>query len=219
MYIATIRGSSKGLLFLSSILACITISFSLFALYVFISDQVPETLRIPMIVFILFFFFVPGVMYLIMSVYSYFKKVCIYEDRIEFVRPFRKTRTITMSELSIWGCAAYVARSTIIFFCTTSQTDLLNYLDSHWKLCQRIFGSERIKQRKTDKDGVMQLAVGTYLFRCMFYSRSDVFILDYGTVPRVKMIANILQRDALVTGPGLIDRASLWGGGDGLREP
>ena len=128
------------------------------------------------------------------------------------VCPFRKRNTIPIDNISFWGCVAYAPRSSKFFFCTEDRQSIVNYLYSHWDLCKRIFGDNTIDLLKDSEEGLIRLAVGTYLFKRLFRPFHDTFLLDICTTHRLRILVNALKKDALMTGPLLvnIDATSPW---------
>ena len=204
------RGNTKGMVAFSSMISIVLIGFSIYSFYVFTIEPMPIGVCIFITILIAAFLLIPGILYFLGSLYSYWKRIQIFEDKLVLICPFKKRKIIRMEELSFWGCVAYAPKSTMFFFCTSDQPMILQYLNAHWSLCERVFGKHRIHRLEHSDEGIIRLAVGTYLYRCLFYQRQDVFFLNYGTAERLKALVNLFKRDALITGPWLIDTASAW---------
>ena len=204
------RGNTKGMVFFSCLLYILLIGFSVWVFYIFSIGPIPVGVCIFISSLVTVFLLIPGILYLIESMFSYFKRVEVFENQLVLVYPFKKRKVIHTDELSCWGCVSYAPRSSLLFLCTADRDAILNYLDLHSSLCERIFGMHRISQLKQSDEGIWQLAVGTYLYKCSFCPQQDVFILNHGTTRRLKTLVNILKRDALITGPWLIDTISAW---------
>ena len=215
------RGSTLALLVLISLLSLVLIIFSVFGIYVLSVEHTPlEVLILSGALLVIIFVF--GMIAFCEGLFAFFSKVIIDEDMITWVRPFRKKQAFPLEQLSFWGCVSYAPRSTMIYFCAENETKLIAYLQTHQKECQQIFGADRSNEMKNNNIGRLQLAVGTYIRRHLSGNK-NLFILRYGNIQRMKTLANVIGRDAMITGPWLIKTASDWEQvnrtGDGLREP
>lgn len=206
----TIRGNTKGSVLLSIILSAIVIGFSICGLRIFETEPVPAGVRILITILIAAGLFMPGIVYLTDNILAYLKKVSINEDRITFQYPLQKKKQVCVEDLTFWGCVAYVPRSTKIFFCTVDKGTIMDYLNTHWSACQRIYGKNKTEQFKCSDEGMLQLAVGTYLHRCFFFPRPGVFMLDYGSTNRLKFLVDALKADAFLAGPWLLTTKQAW---------
>ena len=202
------RGSTLSLLILNSLLSWILISFSLVGLYVFAGEHTPmEVFLIGGVLTSLILVF--GIIMFCEELYAYFSKVIIDEEMITWVRPFRRKKAFPLEQLSFWGCVSYVPRSTMIYFCAEDAANLTTYLQTHQKECRRIFGVNRSNQMKNCNIGRLQLAVGTYI-RQHLSGTKNLFILRYGNIQRTESLVKVIRKDAMITGPVLIDTASDW---------
>ena len=199
------RGSTLGLVVLARLLSGIFISFSSFGLYIFTTEDTPLSVFVLcgiLLVLLLIF----GINLFCKEIYSYFTKVIINEEVITWTRPFRKKRTLPLAQISFWGGVSYAPRSTMIYFCAEEETKLIAYLQTHQKECLHIFGADRYNQMNNQDIGRLQLAVGTYI-RQHLSGNENLFILRYGSIQRVKSLVNAMGRDAMITGPWLLDTA------------
>lgn len=203
-----IRGSTLILLTLISLLSLILISFSVVGLYVLADESTPAGVFIFCSV-LLILIFVSGIAMFCKELFAYFSKVIIDEKTITWIRPFRKKCSFALTQLSFWGCVAYAPRSAMIYFCAEEAENLMTHLETHQKECYRIFGVDRCEQMKKCSIGRLQLAAGTYI-RKHLSGTENLFVLRYGSVRRTKSIVHVLKRDAMITGPWLIDTASDW---------
>ena len=202
------RGSTCSLVVLSSLLSWILISFSSIGLFILSVEDTPLGVFILCGVFLVMIL-VSGIIMFCKEMYSYFSKVIIDEEVIAWVRPFSKRREFPLVQLSFWGCVSFAPRSTMIYFCAEEETKLIAYLQTHQKECQHIFGVHRYNQMNNHDIGQLQLAVGTYI-RQHLSGNKDLFILRYGNIQRVKSLVNVIRRDAMITGPWLLDTAFDW---------
>jgi len=209
MKINTFRGNTKQLLVLSFVLSLILISFSVYAVCSLVSEQMPIGVVVFLFVLCLLIF-IFGLYWLLSSLYDYYTKIEIYENKLLIKYPFKKEKRIDVSQLTFWGCVAYVPRGSMLFFCTADRNTVLNYLKSHWKLCERIYGEKKTAALKQTDDGILHLAIGTYLYPCMYKHQQDVFILRYASVKQLRSAVNAMKRDAMLTGPWLLDTRAGW---------
>lgn len=202
------RGSTLGLVIMIGFFSAIFISFSLYGMYIFSIEDTPPALHIlgDVLLFVLFAF---GTAILYQEVFAYFHKITIDEETITWQKPFRKRKSFPLSQLSAWGCVSYAPRSTMIFFCTEDTSTLLSYLEAHRTECMRIFGTDRCKLLESTPAEHLQLAVGTYI-RQHLSGTNNLLILRYGSVRRLKALVCFLKRDAMLTGPWLLDKSSGW---------
>lgn len=202
------RGSTLSLLMLIGLLSLILISFSSFGLFALAATNTPMGVFMlcgTLLVTILGF----GLTIFCEELFAYLSKVIIDEESITWIRPFRKRRVFPLKQLSCWGGVSYAPRSTMIFFCAENEDNLIDYLQKHQHECQKIFGVNRCEQMKNDHTGQLQLAAGTYIRHNLSGNR-NLFILRYGNIQRIKSLVNVLRRNAMITGPWLIDTASDW---------
>ena len=175
MHKKIIRGNTIGMLILGCVLSSSQICFSLYSYYIFAAYPSPPGVRIFVTLLITLCLLIPGFLYLLSSILSYFKKIIITEAKVVMVYPFRKIKVIHIDNISFWGCVSYAPRSSKFFFCTEDRQSIVNYLHSHWNLCKRIFGDKVIEQFKCSEEGMIQLAVGTYLYKYLFRPCHDTF--------------------------------------------
>ena len=203
-----IRGSTPILVILISLLSFVLISFSVVGLCVLVGESTPAGVFIPCSV-LLILIFVVGIIMFCKELFAYFSKVIIDEKNIMWIRPFKKRCSFAVGQLSFWGCVSYAPRSTMIYFCAEDADNVMAYFKTHQKECYRIFGADRYEKMKNSSVGQLQLAVGTYI-RKHLSGTENLFVLRYGSVQRTKSLVRIIQRDAMITGPWLIDTASDW---------
>ena len=142
-------------------------------------------------------------------VLSYLTQVHIYEDKLVYVHPLKRKKEIPISDITYWGCASFVIRSTAIYFCTADKETILRHLDDNWKHCIKAFTKDRVERLKTSQEGMLRLAVGTYVYK-HFHFGKDVFVLYFGSENRLKKLVQALKMDAMITGPILLDRLDIW---------
>lgn len=200
------RGCPAELFLLNGVLSALIIGFSVFALYVIQHESVPGGVGILVGAMVCVFLLIPGVAMLLEAADSFFTQAEVFDDRIVFSRPLRKSRSIPLEQITFFGCCAWAARSGKIFFCTEDPADLEAYLQCHWDQCSRFFGPHRLRKLSSDETGRIRLAIGTYL-RC---SRKNVIWLGYGSTKRIHQIVRAMRRDAILTGSFLIDQEPAW---------
>ena len=207
----TIHGTSKGLVVSGCFMLFIIIAFSVYAFCLSIAPD--ESEEIPLGFHIVwggmaFFIFSFSVLCLVYLICMYEKKICIYDDHISFTYPFREKKVISKDDLQFWGHVAYFGRDETIFFCFADKNTLVDYLNSNWDACYKIFGKEKADSLKCDEEGIINLALSTYMKRSMFCRQKDVIAFDLITSHRLEMLVNALERDALLIGPGQWDKSS-----------
>ena len=205
-----IRGIPMGILILSSYLSALIVGFSIVSIWIMASQPMPPGVKVFVYLLIVPFLFLPGILYLIETVVSYLKQVIVLQNKLVFIHPFRRKQEIPLEEITYWGCAAFAPRSTVLYFCTADSDTLSQHLKKNRKLCLRIFGEARVALLESSEEGMLRLAVGTYVYSHLHRHRKDIFILHYCTTGRLKMLVKELKRDALITGPWLIDTLSAW---------
>lgn len=212
MIIHTFRGCTKTLLVINTILSLIFICFAIIAGYVFITDEtMPPVMRIIFLIVTPLFVFIPGILVLFNGLFNFLKKIQVYEDKLILYSPFKKPRELPVEELSVWGCDAYLGWSTVLFICMADKNTLLSYLHTHRNRCEKIFGKDTVSRLMKTEDGMLTLAVGTYL-RKQFFTPKDVFVLECCTPRRLKQMVQAVKKDAIVTGPILLKTKDDWDG-------
>jgi len=205
-----LRGNSIGMLVLNGILSTILVIFSASWFYLLKFEPMPVEVQIIVSIIVLCFLLVPCLSVLLDEVLAFYSKIHINGDRIVWSRPFCKPTVFMIHQISVWGGVSYAAKSTMLFFCTEEKQVILDYLHTKQEKCRRIFGEKIFDQLQNTPEGRLQLAVGTYLFGCMFHRNKKVFILRYGTPNRMQALVKALKKDALLTGPWLIQTGSSW---------
>ena len=205
-----VRGMPVWLLLFCSLFSIGFMCFSLFTYYLLAIEPGPLGVCIFVTVAATFFFLIPGFVFLMYCILIFLQKVTIYDNAIMWIKPLRKAKTIRANQLTFWGCVAYAPRSTRIFFCTLDKDTRMEELNAHWEKCVKLYGKDQIEQLRDREDGMLQLALGTYLYRFWNRHNDNILFLDYTSGHRLKSIVNALKRDALVIGPWSMKFPHSW---------
>ena len=204
------RGFSVGLFTLYCFLSAIIITYAIFAYAVVQSDVVPTEIRLPTCIVIAVFFLLPGILLFLNGIKSFCTRIEIYSDRIMYKRPFQKWKNIKIQQITFWGCAAYAYRSNMLFFCTEDPTVVTEYLRAHWNQCVKIHGANLVDKLQHNESGMFQLAVGTYLRIKLCRIQDKIFVLQYASPKRLHQISQVMNKDAILAGPCLINCEFAW---------
>lgn len=210
------RGNAIGVLITETVIFSIFVCGSIFGLIMLLTLDCPPGVTIGISLLIALCVLIPGLLALSSNMLSYFTKLQVLDDGFLLTSPFKKKRTIQYNKISFWGAVAYAPRSSCLYLCTATQSEVLEYLHSHWDRCTKIFGAALVEQLRCSEKGMLQLAVGTYLHQYMFSTGKQVVILRYCTPQILKKMGSILKNKAIITGPWLIRTLPAWEGYDSL---
>lgn len=202
------RGCPFALFLLSSSLAGIIIAYSVFALFYLHKVEIPVVVRIVYSLLICVAILPLGVLMDLEALDSFFTKIVFHEDSMTVKRPFTRSLAIPLDSISVFGCISYSPRGTMLFFSTDSLAVMHIYLEQNWDRCTHIYGSNKTTEMKQSDEGLNHLAIGTYLHGYVFRKSKNVFVLRYGSMKRLEKVVSLFKRDAIITGPCLVNSLS-----------
>lgn len=191
------RGCPLWLLVTSTLLSLLFVGFSVYAFTLMFQSPV---LRIPIQIAYLILFFA-GIFLFVQSLVEYHTIIQICDEKVTIIHPFGKKITLSFNSITYWGCASRMARSSYLYFMSINERELLDYLHNHWKSCYRIFGRECVESAKCSDMGLLQLAIGTYIFNTPSSKRHNVYLAPLTSPQNLKAVVKVMGRDAIITGP------------------
>ena len=208
-----LREASLGECLFASIVYVVWLVFSISVICYFcgFSEQDPSS-RFPVIMLVLLLspFMVLSLSGLKNVIISYHTKLAITEEEITLYRG-RNVRRVSLSQVSDYGCAGFVARSNYLFFCTVPRKEIEDYaaknIDQAWDL----FGPDRVQRMITTEFGAWQLKLGIYLHdAAKDKTQTRTLIFRDGRPEALHAVSSYFKSDPVLTGPILVDNPRAW---------
>lgn len=184
----------------------VSVVFSFFA-----SPQYSLNSFFPYLLFLLFLpFIIWGLIGLVNTIQSYNTWLIISTDDIILKRGIREQH-ISASQITEYGCAGFVYRSSYLFFCNASQNDIIDFYNRNTHFAERFFGKERVTKLCTTQYGQWQLQVGVYVHAASKRKTNDTILIFRDARPAyLAEIHKVLHTMPILTGPILIDDPKPW---------
>ena len=207
-----LRETSFRRCLISSIIYGGWLVFSVFVVFFFFAF--PQYSPNPFFSYLMFLLFLPfillGLIGLANVILSYNTWLIISKDEIILKRGIREQH-ISTSQITEYGCAGFVYRSSYLFFCNTSQNDIIDFYNRYTHLAERFFGKERVKKMRTTQYGQWQLQVGVYVHAASKRKiRDNILIFRDARPAYLAEIYKILRTMPILTGPIMIDDPKPW---------
>ena len=194
-----VRGTLKGLLLINVILSVGFIAFCIYGIFILSAAPIEVVLlMIPYVGSIMLL----GIGALIEVIVGYLSKIRICDNKVTIIHPFRKTVTLSISDITYWGCAARVPNLNYLYFSNVNEDEMFAYLQANWKACYRIFGNKCVESAKASDKGMLQLAIGTYIFNTPARKRENMHVVKMARANDLQVVANAMGCDAMLTGRG-----------------
>lgn len=153
---------------------------------------------------------IPCLLVIVKSCIAYFETIEISESSILFCRFGLRKCQLELSQITVFGCAAFAHRNGYIFFSSTPRNKIMDFARKHQHNTLRLFGKNRINNLCRSEDGLWQLSVGTYVQMCRRRDRKNIIIIEYASPEILKTISNYLQENPILTGPIILDQPEMW---------
>ena len=141
---------------------------------------------------------------------SYRTKLVITEEEITLYRG-RNVRRVSLSQVSEYGCAGFVARKNYLFFCTVPQTEIEDYAAKNIERAWDLFGPDRVQRMITTECGVWQLKLGIFVYdAAKDKSQTQALIFRDGRPEALHAVSNYFKSAPVLTGPILVDAPRAW---------
>ena len=207
-----LRETSFWRCLISSIIYGGWLAFSVFVVFFFFAF--PQSSPNPFVPYIMFLLYLPfiiiGFSGLVNVILSYNTWLIISNDEIILKRGTWE-RHMSISQITEYGCAGFVYRSSYLFFCNTSQRDITDFYNGNTHLAEHYFGKERVKKMLTTQYGQWQLQVGVYVQAVSKRKIRDNTLFFRDARPEyLAEIYKIMHTTPMLTGPILIDDPKPW---------
>lgn len=155
-------------------------------------------------------FIIWGIIDLANVILSYNTWLIISKDEVILKHGIWKQH-MAISQITEYGCAGFVYRSSYLFFCNTSQRDITDFYNGNTHLAERYFGKERVKKLLATQYGQWQLQVGVYVHAASKRKIKDNTLIFRDARPsHLAEIYNIIHTTPMLTGPIMVDDPKPW---------
>lgn len=207
-----LRETSLGECLFSSIIYGMFLLFS--ACVPFFFHKFPEynpTPWFPLLVMLLFSPFVLlGIIGLKNTILSYHTRLVISKDAITLYRS-KNMQRVPLAQVSEYGCACFIHRSSYLFFCTIPMEEIADYATQHLDRAEYLFGEARVQKMLSTELGQWQLKVGIFVHDAAKADiKGRIIIFRDGRPQYLHAVSDYMKTAPTLTGPVLFDNPKPW---------
>ena len=186
-------------------------AFSVFVPCIFfVRPEFSPYLWVPFLLLLLYSPFIfMGIIGLIKIIISYNTWLIISEDEVILKRG-KRVQHMSISEITEYGCAGFIHRSSYLFFCDEQQSNIIEFFERNRNLADRYFGKERAKKMCKTQQGLWQLQVGVYVHAASKRKTGDHVLFFRNDHPEhLNEVNKLIEKMPMRTGPKMIDDSKL----------
>lgn len=207
-----LREASFGECLFSSIIYSAWLLFSACGTYFFLifPEYNPAPWFLPLVLLLNSPFVILGIIGLKKTIISYHTRLVISKDEITLYRG-RRMQRVPLSQVSEYGCAGFVYRSSFLFFCTVPKDEIADYADENMHNAEYLFGEERVRKMLSTHLGQWQLKVGIFVYyAAKMRSEGHILIFSNGRPQYLQAVSKYMDTLPMLTGPVLYDNPKPW---------